>query len=168
MRIYYEKVDEKLNAKALHDAAYGLLYRVLRDDFRLENADIQKTPSGKPYLADSPLKISLSHTSGMVCCAVAEEKEIGIDCERSRSVSRRLPKRVCTEKEIADILAADDPDSRFLMYWTLKESISKKRGVGLRESFLQYEISWEEGRPVCGGYKLRIMRVGEFFIAAAE
>lgn len=168
MRIYYEKIDEKLNTKAQHNAAYDLLHRVLYECYGLDNADIQKTPEGKPYIAGSTVKISLSHTSGLVCCAVAEGKEIGIDCERIRSVSKHVPKRVCTEKELSDILNSKNPDYRFLMYWTLKESISKKRGVGLRESFLQYEILWDDDRPMCKGYELQIKQVDDFFIAAAE
>ena len=168
MRIYYEKIDEKLNTKAQHDAAYDLLRRVLYECYELDNADIQKTPEGKPCIADSTVKISLSHTRGLVCCAVAEGKEIGIDCERIRSVSKRVSKRVCTEKELSDIQNSKNPDSRFLMYWVLKESISKKRGVGLRESFLQYEISWDDDRPLCKGYELQITQVDDFFIAAAE
>ncbi len=168
MQIYYEKADKKLNAKALHEAAYALLRRVLLADFNMEHPDIQKTSQGKPYIVGSAVKISLSHTRGLVCCAVSEEKEIGIDCEHIRKVSAHTAKRVCTEKELSDIQNSKEPDSRFLMYWTLKESISKKRGVGLRESFLQYEISWIENRPMCEGHELQIMQFEDFFIAAAE
>lgn len=168
MQVFYEQVDSKLNSKALHDAAYALLCRVLQTHFDVEHPSIVKTEQGKPYIENSSLKISLSHTNGLVCCAVAHDNEIGIDCERARKISEHVPGRVCTERELRDIWEAKDPDSRFLLYWTLKESISKKRGVGLRESFRQYEISWEGNTPVCNGYVLKTMRVGAYFISTAE
>ena len=168
MQLYYEKVDEKLNAAALHEAAYALLYHVLRSKLGVEQPVVLKTPAGKPYLAESELKISLSHTRGLVCCAVGKGAEIGADCEYHRTVSQRVKERVCTERELSDIRKADDPDSRFLCYWTLKESIAKKRGVGLRESLRQYEILWEGERPVCAGYTLYLEHFDGFFVAAVE
>ena len=168
MRIYYEKTDDALRAGALHDAAYALLRRVLSEDFGVASADIRKTPEGKPYLADGRVRFSLSHTKGLVCCAVSADGEVGIDSERIRPVSLRAAERVCTERELRDIRASEDPESRFLVYWTLKESISKKRGVGLRENFRQYEILWDGEQPVCEGHKLQIQKTDGFLIAAAE
>ncbi len=168
MRIYYEKTDEALHAKELHNAAYALLRRVLLTDCGIASADIRKTPAGKPYLADSHVRFSLSHTRGLVCCAVSSDGEVGIDAERIRKAPKRAAERVCTERELRDIRASEDPNRRFFMYWTLKESISKKRGVGLREDFRQYEILWNGEKPVCEGYTLHIRETDGFFIAAAE
>lgn len=168
MRIRYERVAPDLNAAALHDAAYALLRRLLREDFGLTNPDIRKTPEGKPYIAGSDVKISLSHTKGLVCCAAARGKEIGIDCEYIRSVPERVKNRVCTPEEAEGIRTSGDPEMRFIQLWTLKESISKKRGVGLRESFRQYEIRFEDDCPVCGGHVLHLMQTDGFIIAAAE
>ena len=73
-----------------------------------------------------------------------------------------------SDNELADIRAADDLCARFMEYWTLKESISKKRGVGLRESFKQYEITFQNGTPICDGHILYTERAAGFFLAAAE
>ena len=167
MKLYYEKVDPALRGAQLHDAAYALLRRVLRTDWDVPEAEIAKAPGGKPYLVGETLHISLSHTQGLVCCAVSE-KTCGVDCEYPRAVSQSTMRRVCTEKELRDIFAADDPCARFMVYWTLKESISKKRGTGLRESFQQYEISFRDGQPVCDGYTLHTERPDGFFLSAAE
>ena len=167
MKIFYERVDIGLNSAALHDAAYALLRRVLRKAWNLQDIMIEKTPAGKPYLVGEALQVSISHTKGLVCCAVAESP-VGVDCEYPRAVSGRVMRRVCTEREIRDIQAADDPQARFMQYWTLKEAISKKRGVGLRESFLQYEITFSNGQPVCAGHTLYMEQTDGFFVAAAE
>lgn len=168
MRIYYERVEDGLHAAALHDAAYAFLRRVLREECGLCDPDIQKTAAGKPYIANSPVKISLSHTKGLVCCAVGESGELGIDCEYIRNVPERLSERVCTPKEAEGIRVSPDPAMRLLQLWTLKESISKKRGVGLRESFRQYEIRFEGDRPACDGHVLHLEHIDGFIIAAAE
>ena len=103
----------------------------------------------------------------LVCCAVSE-KPVGVDCEACREVSLRAAERVCTEGELGYLRAGKAPSARFLTLWTLKESISKLRGVGLRESFKQYEITFEDGNPVCKGYTLHTQRIGGFFVSAAE
>ena len=168
MKLYARIVPQALSAAALHDAAYALLFDVLRADWSIPSPQVEKTPLGRPYLrgAGRPF-ISLSHTRGFVCCAVSGTP-VGIDCERRRRVTEGAMRRVCTPEELADIRAADDPAARFLQYWTLKESISKKRGVGLSESFQQYAIRFEGEKPVCPGYRLHFQMRGGFFLAAAE
>lgn len=167
MKIYSKTVDAGLNSMQLHDAAYTFLREILREEWHLENSIIEKTAAGKPFLVGQDVHISISHTKGLVCCAVGETP-VGIDCEHDRKVSEGVIRRVCTPREIEDIRAAEDPTAHFLMYWTLKESISKKRGVGLKESFLQYEIAFENDKPVCSGHKLYFEKRGGFFLAAAE
>ena len=167
MKIYYEQVDPALHGIALHNAAYAFLRQVLRTDWSLQDVVIEKTSAGKPYLVGKEIEISISHTKGLVCCAVSK-KPVGVDCEYRRTVPIRTMERVCTEKELADILAADDPSARFTVYWTLKESISKQRGTGLKEPFKQYEITFQNGVAVCPGYTLHTSVVNGFFLAAAE
>jgi 4'-phosphopantetheinyl transferase len=94
-------------------------------------------PYGRPFLSnplDPGFSFNISHTAGMVACAIAAEPEIGIDVEetgRARSVD--LPRRFFSQDE-ADALDAL-PDSerqlRFYEYWTLKEAYIKARGLGL-------------------------------------
>ena len=160
-----------LTTKTRANAAPGRkdeLFDALRADWQIRASHVEKTALGRPYLpgADMPF-ISLSHTRGFVCCAVSQVP-VGVDCERYRRVTEGAMRRVCTPEELADIAAAADPPARFLQYWTLKESISKKRGVGLSESFQAYAVRFEGERPVCPGYKLHFEMRDGFFLAAAE
>lgn len=83
---------------------------------------------GKPYLKDSELHFSLSHTRGAVCVAFCEGEEVGVDVElRSRRVSEALHKRVLSEEERA--LVATDED--FIRFWVKKEAFLKRLGVGI-------------------------------------
>lgn len=168
MKLYYQYIEEGADGARKHEAAYELLRGCLMAEHGIVDADIRKLPSGKPYIANNDMHISISHTEGLVCCAVSD-RPIGVDCEHIRTVRKSTMLRVCTEAELRDIEAASAPEERFLMYWVLKESISKKSGVGLRSSFKDYEISFVDGKPVCAGHELSIERIGTaYFIAIAE
>jgi 4'-phosphopantetheinyl transferase len=93
---------------------------------------------GKPALAaahGTDLTFNLSHTHGLVACAVTRAAAIGIDAE---SVDR-----LATGREIAAgyfsptevrALDAEPPDHyhrRFIEVWTLKEAYIKAVGLGL-------------------------------------
>jgi 4'-phosphopantetheinyl transferase len=95
---------------------------------------------GKPYVLQRPeephLEFNLSHTRGLVACAVALGMSVGIDVEfidqisgyaylydRCLSLSERLELESC-ELEMQR--------ARFAELWTLKEALFKTVGVGLR------------------------------------
>src|SRR5574341_1177647 len=63
---------------------------------------------GKPEVAELPagapdLRFNLSHTEGLVACAVTIGREIGIDVEWvRRSLTHLLPERFFSAEEVAD------------------------------------------------------------------
>ena len=131
MMVYRKTVEKGLKPAELHNAAYALLQEVLRTDWNCPEVVIEKTALGKPYIhGREDLHVSLSHTDGLVCCAVSKQP-VGVDCEPLRTVPQRVLQRVCTPLELEAIPNAPDPEMRALALWTLKESISKKRGVGM-------------------------------------
>jgi 4'-phosphopantetheinyl transferase len=93
---------------------------------------------GKPRLAepvDVPLSFNLSHTGGMVACAVASGHELGVDAE---DTTRRLDylalaRRFFAPAEVAAIegAAPAEQPAAFYRFWTLKEAYLKARGLGL-------------------------------------
>ncbi|HZH02911.1 MAG TPA: 4'-phosphopantetheinyl transferase superfamily protein [Myxococcaceae bacterium] len=94
---------------------------------------------GRPELAGPaavpPLRFNLSHTAGLVACAVAQSRDVGIDVERVDRGTRALEvaERTFAPSELRDLL--DLPEKlraeRFIRAWTLKEAYVKARGVGL-------------------------------------
>jgi 4'-phosphopantetheinyl transferase len=81
------------------------------------------------------LRFNLSHTDGLVACAMVREHDIGVDVEAIDRPTRtlKLAERFFSASE-ADDLRSLDPDSRaqrFVEYWTLKEAYLKARGAGL-------------------------------------
>ncbi|HUF48356.1 MAG TPA: 4'-phosphopantetheinyl transferase superfamily protein [Vicinamibacterales bacterium] len=93
-------------------------------------------PRGRPEIADdhASLRFNLAHSGGLVVCALARDRDVGVDVE---STTRRAPEaaivdRYCAPSEVADIRTHDrDWPTRFLEYWTLKEAYLKARGLGI-------------------------------------
>jgi 4'-phosphopantetheinyl transferase len=93
---------------------------------------------GKPSLAGTVngrrLAFNLSHTRGLVACAVAWDAELGVDVETVRdNPPLSVAQSYFAGPEI-DALQALAPDARadaFYATWTLKESFIKARGQGL-------------------------------------
>lgn len=91
-------------------------------------------PSGAPRL-----RFNLSHTDGLVACAVADAGEVGIDVEAAdRSFAEddatlKLADRYFTRREVEALrpLQREERRRRFMEYWTLKESYIKARGCGM-------------------------------------
>jgi 4'-phosphopantetheinyl transferase len=96
-------------------------------------------PHGRPFISGPAdfraLQFNLSHTEGLVACAVARECEVGVDVEnvgREIDIAELAPS-VFAPMELAS-LAQRPPGERrdlFFSYWTLKEAYIKARGMGL-------------------------------------
>ncbi len=94
-------------------------------------ARIVSGSQGKPYLMDSPLFFSISHSGNYSACVVAEV-EAGLDLQVPRAYSESVAKRCFTAREQAILSGCTDRDYAFTMLWSLKESCLKARGTGLR------------------------------------
>ena len=120
--------------KRLSVAAGALLQHALQ----IENVwrpSIFLASNGKPYLAgEEQLYFNLSHSEGMVMCAVAE-KEVGCDVEKKTVLDRKLAEYVMTEYELGRIYGLEgdkEQQEMFFRHWTLKESYMKATGLGIR------------------------------------
>jgi len=105
---------------------------------------------GQPSIATpvTGLRFSLSHTRGLVACAVTERRALGIDVEAAaRPAPMEVAERCFTPGERHDIGAAAPSDRarRFFEYWTLKEAYAKARGLGLWLPFDRFEFRREAG-----------------------
>jgi len=94
---------------------------------------------GRPELAMRPahvpdLRFNLSHTNGLVACAVTVGRELGIDVEHiGRPLNFDVPERFFSQQEVEELRSLPKIDQRtvFFDYWTLKEAYIKARGLGL-------------------------------------
>lgn len=127
----------------------GVLSRYL--DCAPQAITFETNARGRPLIAHptggSPCWFSLSHTSGLLVCAVADIETIGVDAE---SAARKNPglafaERHFTQRESLDLATCvgEQRTHRFLQYWTLKEAYLKARGLGFTGAPDAVEFSFD-------------------------
>jgi 4'-phosphopantetheinyl transferase len=103
---------------------------------------------GRPEIAAPPLRpilrFNLSHTDGLIVCAVADDREVGVDVEDTRrsGYSVEIADRFFSPDEARELRSwpAERQPERFFDYWTLKEAYIKARGLGLQIPLDQFTI----------------------------
>jgi 4'-phosphopantetheinyl transferase len=113
-----------------------------------------RNPYGKPTIAAAaglPIEFNLSHTRGLVCCAVALGSPVGVDAEQLAEISDclDLAKRFFAPAEAGFLerVAAAERSNVFLRIWTLKEAFVKARGLGLSLPLDGFAFSLAPDRP---------------------
>ena len=94
---------------------------------------IERTDKGKPYIKDTDIFVSLSHSGDFVAVAV-DYVPIGIDIEVIKPLNLRVAHKVCSESDKRFILTGETEEQRlinFLKIWTAKEAYFKKTGTGI-------------------------------------
>lgn len=105
-----------------------------------------RDPSGRPALhpRHPPLDFNLTHTEGVIGCAVVPAGRVGLDAETypARAEAARLVDVVLTRGERATVEAAPPDRQLHLLaeHWVLKEAYTKALGLGLRHPFDSFEI----------------------------
>jgi 4'-phosphopantetheinyl transferase len=135
---------------------------------------------GRPGLANGQLVFSLSHTRGLVACAVSTAGQVGLDVEAVRPIEAvQIADDFFSadEQRQLELLNAPAAALRFFDCWTLKEAYSKAIGAGLQlplnaTSFMlagrTIEASFPEGSPSAAcvlfsageGYRLAVAAIG--------
>lgn len=91
------------------------------------------TNGRRPFVPDSGIHFSLSHSRGLGAVVISDVGPVGIDSEhRERAYSERLFRRILADVETSRALHdAETAAKHFLLTWTRKESILKALGTGL-------------------------------------
>jgi len=122
-----------------------------------------RSPTGKPAidwaqvktrLSNIPseaadLEFNLSHTDGMILCAVTRGAAVGVDVEDACRPVEFLPlaRRFFAPAEIAllENLPPDQVPHTFYRLWTLKEAYLKAQGAGLTTALESFSFHWPRG-----------------------
>jgi 4'-phosphopantetheinyl transferase len=133
--------------------AHGLLRRILSQYECVPEAcwRFECNRYGKPFVASprSGLYFSLTHTAGMVACAISSQAEVGVDAERVDRPCEflTLAHRYFAPAEARSLESAPPEllPERFFTFWTLKEAYIKARGMGLSLPLQDFEVRLEKG-----------------------
>jgi 4'-phosphopantetheinyl transferase len=139
-----------LAAHALTRSVLAALAGVQPRELCFEAGEYGRPELSVPQLTPA-LRFNLSHTAGLVACAVTLDEAVGIDVERmSRRVEiDQLARSVFSDAERAELaeLAGEAKRLRFFQLWTLKESYIKAVGRGLSLPLRSISVRFERGRP---------------------
>ncbi len=128
-------IDAKGVEKSRRQSLAGewLAKKLIAEQFGLKNAVICRDISGKPYVKDSDIFISITHSDNLIAVA-ADKAAVGIDAEKIKPNSLKLIDRICLPDE-KDYINADKARSlyRFYEIWTAKEACFKKQGSGITD-----------------------------------
>lgn len=148
LNIALAEISEQRREKALrfkHEqgkrecvAAYLLLKRALREEYGVcDNPILAERDGGKPYIVGrEDIHFNLSHCREAVACAVSSE-EVGIDVERIRPFNDSLARYVLNDEEYRKVKSSANPAMEFTKLWTMKESLLKLTGEGIRDDLKQ-------------------------------
>lgn len=96
-------------------------------------------PEIDPPVGVPPLSFSLTHTNGLVACAVTRGRPIGIDAESIEPARAfmDIAARYFAASEYEQLAAGSETSSveAFYQIWTLKEAVAKAIGQGLSLTF---------------------------------
>ncbi len=115
----------------------------------------EKNKYGRPHIAPFhrvSLKFNLSHTDGLIVCAVVRDREMGVDVEDIKRGGDLIDvaDRFFSPGEVHDLhqLPVSRHMDRFFDYWTLKESYIKARGMGLSIPLEQFSFHIGDGPEI--------------------
>ena len=89
--------------------------------------DIAYGPDGRPFLADGPEHISISHSGGYAAIAWCADAEVGLDVEVLGGKVMRVRERFLGAQELAELRRAGA--RKHHLYWSAKEAIYKIAGA---------------------------------------
>lgn len=143
-----------------------LVKKLLKSRYGIEKAVIECAENGRPFLKDSKLFISISHSDEMVVCAVSD-RAVGIDIERLKPIKAGLIDRVCTEPERNYVLKGAKPDAeeitdkgiitRFYEIWTGKEAYFKSTGTGITDFKSVNVLELDRKAEILDGYLVQMV-----------
>lgn len=137
VRLFFlEESNQGIDSEEFAQRVLGEYLGVSKDELVIE-----RDYFGKPYLKNYPkVFFNLSHTKGMIICAVSDEP-VGVDIERMGRFNKRIAEKFFTNNEQSYVFSkADDLDKRFCEIWTKKEAYVKWLGLGMAVPFKSFDV----------------------------
>ena len=159
-------------AKAQSLAAELLLIHAVRSVYPKAELPLKISAGefGKPELRGIELEFSLSHSAGMVLCAISE-KCVGADIQLRTAYNAALAGRFFTKKEAAAIAQAADKDLMFTRTWAVKESYLKLLGTGMHRPLCSFDVKCDNScflRDGVPGCSISVREMGNYTAAVSS
>ena len=116
--------------------AAGVILKIALEKEGIQDFEIEYRENGKPYLKENEIFFNLSHSDGVVMCAISNA-DVGCDAEKVREIDLSIAKRFFTESEFETLEKKETDEEKYDLFfrlWTLKESYMKATGYGFKLS----------------------------------
>ncbi|MBL7777945.1 MAG: 4'-phosphopantetheinyl transferase superfamily protein [Chitinophagales bacterium] len=92
-----------------------------------KEVEIMNDENGKPYLTESNVQISISHTTQYAAVMISATHRVGIDLEEIHPKVQRVAHKFLREDEI-NAIQAHELTEKLIVYWSAKEALYKLHG----------------------------------------
>lgn len=123
-----DELEELQLLKSVARRKEKLAVRALLNEMFPEKLYLGHHDNGKPYLQNSLIEISISHTSRFVAIIAHPEEAVGIDIECLDRDFTAVKKKALSEDELED-LSEKNSNLQLAIYWCAKEAIYKRMSV---------------------------------------
>lgn len=108
----------------------------------IQQLDIRVNDYGKPFIPDSTLHFSLSHSKKLWCIGICNERELGVDIEELNVniEYNEIAQNYFSNDEQKAVNQSLNPLNEFYKLWTRKEAVLKATGIGLNTDLCQIEV----------------------------
>ncbi|MBP3774161.1 MAG: 4'-phosphopantetheinyl transferase superfamily protein [Bacteroidaceae bacterium] len=115
-----------------------LLQTAMGKGIRLEHY-----PNGAPYVADEPVRISLSHTRGWVAAAISPDDGVGVDVEICSDRINKVSSHFLTSEEHRELAHVNEADliCKKTVLWCAKETMFKMLGSGVVNEMKKCQVA---------------------------
>lgn len=125
---------QRAESRMVQGMALGAIAEML--GVKPDRVRVGRTESGAPMVerpAGASVAVSMSHGGGLVGCAVAVGRPVGLDIEREREIEpwERVAEAYLTDRERAHAVRSASPGLAVLRLLSRKEALLKAAGVGM-------------------------------------
>ena len=115
-----------------------LAVRALLNELFEEKVYLSHHDNGKPYIENSAINISITHTNRYVAVILHPTEDVGIDCESLDRDFSAVKKKALSEDEIEEVEEIDEEqrNEQLALYWCAKEAVYKMMS--------QYKVDFAE------------------------
>lgn len=130
--------------RTLHWLATRALLRRMLDT--TDYIDCPSDENGKPYLANFPQRISLTHSFDYAAVMMSDDREVGIDLEIVKPKITRIADKFMKPEELGFISEQQKIDQLYAV-WCAKEAVYKlqgNKGVSFRDDMTVQPFEYHE------------------------
>jgi len=117
-----------------------LAERALLNEIFPEKLYLGHHDNGKPYLQNTAIEISISHTNRFVAILLSPDENLGIDIESLDRDFSAVEKKALSEDELEDLEDDRKKNLQLAIYWCAKEAIYKRMSISGVDFAEQIEV----------------------------